>query len=314
MELVLVEYEFEYTTRDGRLVSIKPNESYILVSKTNNHWWHVRKDQHTRPFYVPAQYVKELASVNKDHSDHNSFHSTECVTVDTTHITTNRMTISVPAEDASKETYRFSTFGFCENVQDVKPCGHAQTEDQTTSSFAHTMVNAHSSAADFSLTSAPLDASSCILYAQPHPVSKARNGRPQSQSKDSLQDYAEELTNTFQGQLQTLDNECISFHIPPNSHIYETITELKSPEMDSPLSELPGDVTSHDSSVFQQQSLQGQTAEEASADEQVSAGKEGVNQRVSSHSQASVSSCYLFSSPGDLSGNYCDNDETFADT
>lgn len=45
----------------------------------------------------------------------------------------------------------------------------------------------------------------------------------------------------------------------------------------------------------------------------VSAGKEGVNQRVASHSQASVSSCYLVSSPGDNSGNYYDNDETFAE-
>lgn len=61
MELVSVQYEFEYEAKDGRLVSIKPNESYILLSKTNEHWWHVRKDQHTRPFYVPAQYVRELA-------------------------------------------------------------------------------------------------------------------------------------------------------------------------------------------------------------------------------------------------------------
>ncbi|KAJ8264612.1 hypothetical protein GJAV_G00151280 [Gymnothorax javanicus] len=59
-ELVLVEFEFEYTTRDGRLVSIKPNERYTLVSKTNDDWWHVRKDEQTKPFYIPAKYVKEL--------------------------------------------------------------------------------------------------------------------------------------------------------------------------------------------------------------------------------------------------------------
>lgn len=58
--LVLVQYDFHYTAKDGRLVAIKPNESYILVCKTNEHWWRVRRDQCSRPFYVPAQYVKEM--------------------------------------------------------------------------------------------------------------------------------------------------------------------------------------------------------------------------------------------------------------
>lgn len=58
--LVLVQYDFCYTAKDGRLVSIKPNESYILVCKTNEHWWRVRRDQSSQPFYVPAQYVKEI--------------------------------------------------------------------------------------------------------------------------------------------------------------------------------------------------------------------------------------------------------------
>ncbi|KAL4657831.1 rho GTPase-activating protein 12-like isoform X1 [Arapaima gigas] len=60
--LVLVEFEYEYLDRDGDLVSIKPNERYILLSKTNDHWWHVRKDDHAKPFYIPAKYVKELPS------------------------------------------------------------------------------------------------------------------------------------------------------------------------------------------------------------------------------------------------------------
>ncbi|XP_061913505.1 rho GTPase-activating protein 27-like [Entelurus aequoreus] len=63
MELVLVRHGFEYRTRDGRLVSIKPDETYFLVSRTNQHWWQVRSHQdHARPFYVPAQYVSQLAS------------------------------------------------------------------------------------------------------------------------------------------------------------------------------------------------------------------------------------------------------------
>lgn len=60
MVLVSVCYFFEYTARDGRLVTIRPNERYTLVSRTTEHWWRVCSDQCTRPFYVPAQYVTEL--------------------------------------------------------------------------------------------------------------------------------------------------------------------------------------------------------------------------------------------------------------
>lgn len=57
---VLVEYGFEYRTKDGTVVSIHPNERYVLLGRTNEHWWHVRRSGDARPFYVPAQYVKEL--------------------------------------------------------------------------------------------------------------------------------------------------------------------------------------------------------------------------------------------------------------
>ncbi|XP_027132050.1 rho GTPase-activating protein 27 isoform X1 [Larimichthys crocea] len=58
--LVLVEFQYEYQGRDGALVSIKPNERYVLLAKTNDHWWQVRRDQSSKPFYIPAKYVKEL--------------------------------------------------------------------------------------------------------------------------------------------------------------------------------------------------------------------------------------------------------------
>ncbi|TRY96479.1 hypothetical protein DNTS_031531 [Danionella cerebrum] len=58
--LVLVEFEYEYEGRDGQMVCIKPNERYILLAKTNDHWWHVCKDDRAKPFYIPARYVKEL--------------------------------------------------------------------------------------------------------------------------------------------------------------------------------------------------------------------------------------------------------------
>ncbi|XP_024920109.1 rho GTPase-activating protein 15 [Cynoglossus semilaevis] len=58
--LVLVEFEYEYQGRDGDLVSIKPNERYVLLAKTNDHWWQVRSDCSSKPFYIPAKYVREL--------------------------------------------------------------------------------------------------------------------------------------------------------------------------------------------------------------------------------------------------------------
>lgn len=58
--LVLVMYQYEYQGRDGVQVSIKPNERYILLAKTNDHWWQVRSDNSSKPFYIPAKYVKEL--------------------------------------------------------------------------------------------------------------------------------------------------------------------------------------------------------------------------------------------------------------
>ncbi|XP_067218356.1 rho GTPase-activating protein 12a isoform X3 [Chanodichthys erythropterus] len=54
-----VEYDYEYKSKD-RLITIKQGESYLLVKKTNDDWWQVRKDEASKPFYVPAQYVREV--------------------------------------------------------------------------------------------------------------------------------------------------------------------------------------------------------------------------------------------------------------
>ncbi|XP_065098783.1 rho GTPase-activating protein 27 isoform X2 [Paramisgurnus dabryanus] len=61
---VLVNFEYNYTARDGSTVSIKPSEHYILVSKTNDAWWQVRRDETAKPFYIPATYVTELFPEN----------------------------------------------------------------------------------------------------------------------------------------------------------------------------------------------------------------------------------------------------------
>ena len=54
-----VEYDYEYKAKD-KMVSIHQGESYMLVKKTNEDWWQVRKDEGTKAFYVPAQYVREV--------------------------------------------------------------------------------------------------------------------------------------------------------------------------------------------------------------------------------------------------------------
>ncbi|CAL8301429.1 unnamed protein product [Merluccius merluccius] len=58
--LVLVEFQYDYQDRDGTWISIKPNERYALLAKTNAHWWQVRCRPDSKPFYIPAKYVREL--------------------------------------------------------------------------------------------------------------------------------------------------------------------------------------------------------------------------------------------------------------
>ncbi|XP_074385855.1 rho GTPase-activating protein 12 isoform X8 [Zonotrichia albicollis] len=56
---IQVEYDYEYEAKDKKIV-IKHGEKYILVKKTNDDWWQVKRDENSKPFYVPAQYVKEI--------------------------------------------------------------------------------------------------------------------------------------------------------------------------------------------------------------------------------------------------------------
>ncbi|XP_047424185.1 rho GTPase-activating protein 12b isoform X9 [Mugil cephalus] len=54
-----VEYDYEYKAKD-KMVTIRQGECYMLVKKTNEDWWQVKKEEGTKAFYVPAQYVKEV--------------------------------------------------------------------------------------------------------------------------------------------------------------------------------------------------------------------------------------------------------------
>ncbi|XP_061879103.1 rho GTPase-activating protein 12-like isoform X1 [Entelurus aequoreus] len=54
-----VEYDYEYTSKD-RTISIHQGECFMLVEKTNEDWWKVRREEGTKAIYVPAQYVREV--------------------------------------------------------------------------------------------------------------------------------------------------------------------------------------------------------------------------------------------------------------
>ncbi|KAM4543351.1 rho GTPase-activating protein 12-like isoform 1-T1 [Fundulus diaphanus] len=56
---VEVEYDYEYKAKD-KMVTIRQGDCYMLVKKTNEDWWQVRKEEGAKAFYVPAQYVKEV--------------------------------------------------------------------------------------------------------------------------------------------------------------------------------------------------------------------------------------------------------------
>ncbi|XP_067108999.1 rho GTPase-activating protein 12-like, partial [Osmerus mordax] len=54
-----VEYDYEYKAKE-RLITIHQGEHFLLVKKSNEDWWQVRRDEGAKPFYVPAQYVREV--------------------------------------------------------------------------------------------------------------------------------------------------------------------------------------------------------------------------------------------------------------
>ncbi|XP_048871358.1 rho GTPase-activating protein 27-like isoform X3 [Brienomyrus brachyistius] len=125
-ELVLVEYEYEYTARDGMVVSIRPNERYILLGKTNNHWWQVCKDKNTKPFYVPAQYVKEIPSSLPSPLDSILFagrvtQEQKNMHADVLQWKLNDVTMRVQpsADSGGKPEIRMSTFGIPQDIHDL---------------------------------------------------------------------------------------------------------------------------------------------------------------------------------------------------
>ncbi|CAL8279075.1 unnamed protein product [Lota lota] len=54
-----VEYDYEYKSKE-RLIHIQQGDCFLLVKKTNGDWWQVKKEEGSKAFYVPAQYVREV--------------------------------------------------------------------------------------------------------------------------------------------------------------------------------------------------------------------------------------------------------------
>ncbi|KAM6977852.1 rho GTPase-activating protein 9-like, partial [Aplochiton taeniatus] len=57
------QYDYSYRGADGRQVSIREGERFVLLRKTNADWWQVRRigaASKAKPLYVPATYVVEV--------------------------------------------------------------------------------------------------------------------------------------------------------------------------------------------------------------------------------------------------------------
>jgi hypothetical protein len=55
--LVRALYPYSYEMQPGRQISFEAGECFILVEKSNEDWWHVRKGE--QDIYVPANYMTE---------------------------------------------------------------------------------------------------------------------------------------------------------------------------------------------------------------------------------------------------------------
>nr|XP_023863942.1 rho GTPase-activating protein 27 [Salvelinus alpinus] len=281
MAMVQVEFEYEYTAKDGALVSIKPNERYILVSRTNDYWWHVQKDQRTKPFYIPAKYVRELSLKTQGPLDlTNSGTQSRTFLQSTTDrepldmsnkgqrsdaVTKVRMSTD---HSARATTHRMSTFGVSQDIDEIKHYEHMktmvglQTSNNETRDIPPHDLKRRSLAPGFSFTSASdaqglgdmLQHCSLKLHVSPEPTSEL----PQLQSspptlikdQDKQQISDGRITKTLPGDPSGLS------HLSQDSDIYETISDTQHSELtDFVGTELAGSLGSTETPAEQQQSL-----------------------------------------------------------
>ncbi|KAK6328224.1 hypothetical protein J4Q44_G00002020 [Coregonus suidteri] len=281
MEMVQVEFEYDYTAKDGALVSIKPNERYMLVSRTNDYWWHVRKDQGTKPFYIPAKYVRELSVETQGPLDLTSSGTQSCTSLQAT---TDREPPNMSNKgqrsgavtkvrastdhSARATTHRMSTFGVSQDIDDIKQYERMktmvglQTSNNETTDFPPRDLKRRSLAPGFSFTSASdapglgdmLQHRSLKLLVPPEPTS----GLPQLQSgPPSLIKDPVEQQNSDGRMMKTLpEDPSGQSHLSHDSDIYETMSDTQHSELtDLVGTELAGSLGSTETPAEQQQSL-----------------------------------------------------------
>ncbi|XP_012727158.2 rho GTPase-activating protein 27 isoform X1 [Fundulus heteroclitus] len=265
MAFVTVEFDFEYKAKDGRRIAIKPNERYVLLSKTNDHWWHVCKDQGSKPFYVPAEYVKEVSpspggSPRPKKSD-SAKGQTKSKPGDGTKNRLADMTKKAPLEtaarafgrDDSKEMFRFSTFGLWADVPN-----EALTVPPAARIRAHSLNDT---------TKPKTPNSSGRLAVTPEPVTEPcvtprPAGKPQ-QAKSPKQDRAKgEQSASVNDEDADLPDICdMDFPSPP-PYFYETTPEISVTDCDS-FPEPPDPVECSPGESAPQHPSSGQTAGDA---------------------------------------------------
>ncbi|GCC39336.1 hypothetical protein chiPu_0022752, partial [Chiloscyllium punctatum] len=61
--LLEARFHYQYQAGDGRLVRMAEGDRFVLLNKSNQDWWRVRREgepKRSKPIYVPAAYVVEL--------------------------------------------------------------------------------------------------------------------------------------------------------------------------------------------------------------------------------------------------------------
>ncbi|XP_043958954.1 rho GTPase-activating protein 27 isoform X3 [Gambusia affinis] len=275
MAFVLVEFDFEYKAKDGRHICIKPNERYILVSKTNDYWWHVSKDQDSKPFYIPAEYVKEVSAPPGASSGPKKTESPKSLTkrksVDVTgknkavnmtkETSLDTKTVThPPVRDDSKETYRFSTFGLWVNSPSETSNDAPAARNRARSLDNKNKLVTPNSSRRASVTPEPATSEDQQLYATP------QHGDQKQQRKNTNQDKSIEksLASANNKDVDLLPHNIYEMDFPlPPPHFYDMSPEISVTDCDNfpEPSDLAG--SSPKESAPQHQSSD-QTAEQAS--------------------------------------------------
>uniref|UniRef100_A0A3B5LB15 Uncharacterized protein n=1 Tax=Xiphophorus couchianus TaxID=32473 RepID=A0A3B5LB15_9TELE len=223
MAFVLVEFEFEYKAKDGRRICIKPNERYILVSKTNDHWWHVSKDRDSKPFYIPAEYVKEVTAPPGASSGPKKTESPKSLTKHTKPVT------HLPVRDDSKETYRFSTFGLWVNLPSETLKDAPAARNRAHSLDDKNKLMTPNSPRRASVTPEPLTSEDQQLYATPQHGDKKQQGKNTNQDKSI--EKSQDSANDKDVDLPPHNIYEMDFPLPP-PHFYDMTPEISVTDYD----------------------------------------------------------------------------------